>query len=455
VSQSKQMLTRDGLQEHAFGTGNGADHSSPDTMQEEDVQRIIRDLAQLSVLKYELQRAGAAALLKCRVTLLDSLVESAREKTPSSTAQGQPLDWPDPVPWPDLVDGQTLLYDIRDLLHRHIVLPVGAGWVIAFWCLHSFLMDVAVHTPRLAVISPEKRCGKSTLLDLLSRLVYRPILASNLTTATAFRVIDRAQPTLLIDELDTFIRGNEELRGVLNAGHRYDGFVLRCIGDDFEVRKFRVFAAIACGLIGQLPSTLHDRSIKIRMRRADPTEFVGPINNDTHCVANELMRKAATWAAANRELLVDSDPRLPRNMWNRVADNWPPLFAIAEAIGGDMPLKLADSANVLVGQDITDPQSLGIMLLEDIRIAFREACVERLPSADLCERLRRMEERPWVAFGKRDRPLTQRRLAQILEPFQIFSGNIRIGSGVPKGYLREQFEDAWSRYLAPEENGSS
>jgi putative DNA primase/helicase len=234
--------------------------------------------------------------------LLDKLVNAERGDA-GDEIQGEALEFPDPDRWPQPVDGFELVYEIRDLLHRHIVLPPGAGWAVAVWCVHTFLLGITEHTPRLAVVSPERGCGKTTLLDLLGRLVCRPLLAANLTPAATFRVIARHRPSLLIDEADTFLRDNEELRGVLNAGHRYDGFVLRTVGEAMEPRRFNVFGPVAIALIGNLPGTLADRSITVRMRRAAAVDAVGPIRQPTHAAAVTLVRKAHRWAADHREKL--------------------------------------------------------------------------------------------------------------------------------------------------------
>src|SRR6185503_10581116 len=114
----------------------------------------------------------------------------------------------------------------------------------------------------------EKQCGKTTLRDLIGLLVPRPMQTENLTVAVLFRAVQSSKPTLLADECDAWLGKNEEIRGLLNAGHGRGEKVYRCEGDGREVRGFEVFApAVLCG-IGALPGTLHDRSIKVRLRRA-------------------------------------------------------------------------------------------------------------------------------------------------------------------------------------------
>src|SRR5439155_9748838 len=128
--------------------------------------------------------------------------------------------------------------------------------------------------------SPEKGCGKSTLLDVLSRLVPKPRGASGITAAALFRVIDAYCPTLLLDEADSYARDNEDLRGVLDAGHRRDGAVIRTVGEDHEPRQFSAWAPVALAAIGHLPGTIEDRSIKIGLRRRRPDEPIEPLRLD-------------------------------------------------------------------------------------------------------------------------------------------------------------------------------
>jgi putative DNA primase/helicase len=312
-----------------------------------DADAEIARLAALPTLKYGQQRAAAAKGLGISVAILDKVVAGERPDN-RAELQGEALEFPDPAAWAHPVDGFELICDIRDLLHRDLVLPPGAGWAVAIWCLHTFLLGITEHTPRLAVTSPERGCGKTTLLDLLGRLVFRPLLAANLTAAATFRVIARHRPCLLIDEADTFLRDNEELRGVLNAGHRYNGFVLRTVGEDMEPRQFSVFAPVAIALIGNLPGTFSDRSIPVRMRRAGAGDIVEPIRKPTHVATAELVSKAHRWAENHRDRLTEAEAELPANMWNRVADNWRQLFAIAQPIGGVMPEKLTEAAEILL-----------------------------------------------------------------------------------------------------------
>jgi hypothetical protein len=126
------------------------------------------------------------------------------------------------------VDGQMLLNDLESLLQKYVVLPTFAPETLALWVLHTYAFELRDVSTYLGVESPEKRCGKTTLLSVLNRLVNRPVAAANISPSAFFRVIEEMRPTLLIDEADTFLRGNDEIRGILNAGYTRDtAYVVR------------------------------------------------------------------------------------------------------------------------------------------------------------------------------------------------------------------------------------
>lgn len=188
-----------------------------------DAGSEISQLANLDKLEYELERKGAAKRLNVRAPALDRLVAAERDQFDDGSKQGRALSLPEPEPWPEPVDGAELLRTLSAIIRRHVVLPDHFADTAALWVLHTYLLDAFGISPRLAITSPEKGCGKTTLLDVLSRLVMRPLPTANATASAIFRVVEMQQPTLLIDEADTFLSENGELRGILNSGHRQGG----------------------------------------------------------------------------------------------------------------------------------------------------------------------------------------------------------------------------------------
>lgn len=371
---------------------------------------------------------------------------------PEQAQSGSAID-ANPEPWPHPVDGAELLDDLCALLRRFVVLPANGAEVVALWALHTYVFDAFEYTPRLLIHSPDKRCGKSRLLRLIVALVCRPLACEGISAAALFRSIEKYQPTLLLDEADTFLRGkdvNEDLRGTINAGHQRGGRIIRCVGDDAEPHAFAVFAPMAIAMIGKPPGTVEDRSIPVAMRRRSPGE-----NVERHAPGKPLraqfidhVRKCVRWAADNREALSGVVPACPHEIDDRAADCWFALLAIADCAGGRWPEAARRVAvSVMAGRDGSD--SLGAQLLGDLRDLFARLDVERMSTAGLVHELGVIEERPWAEF-RRGHPITPRQLARLLEPFDVAPRNLRLPGGtVAKGYFRDDFADAWSRYLAP------
>lgn len=352
----------------------------------------------------------------------------------------------EPKPWPEPVEGATLLDAIRDAIRRHLALERGAAEAIALWVLFAHTHDAHRSSPRLAFISPVPECGKTTALSILGDLVSRPLKASNITAAVIFRMIEKYRPTLLIDEADTFLHGNEDMRGILNSGHtRATAVVWRCDGDNHEPTGFSTWAPLTIAKIGKLPATLESRSVVIEMRRRRPDEPVEPIRAEHSAAYRELARKAVRWAADHVGVLRASEPKMPEGLYNRTRDNWKPLLAIANAAGGHWP-ETARSVAVRLSGCAEDP-SQSVQLLGDIRRVFDTKNEDRLSSSGLCGELGGMEDRPWCDFGSDGFQIKPKQLAKLLKPFGIVPNSVRIGDRTPKGYTRADFDDVFARYL--------
>jgi putative DNA primase/helicase len=411
-------------------------------------------LAKLSAIDYERARKEAAEKLDIRAPILDKLIASKRAELgldADDGKQGSAISFPDPEPWPDPVDGAALLSEIADAARKHVVMANHDKDKAALWTVHTYLLDEFLISPRLAIRSPVPRCGKTTLLDVLTRLVHRPLPAANVSAAAAFRVIEGHRPCLLIDEADTFLRDNEELRGVLNSGHRRGGSVLRTVGEDHEPRSFATYSAAAIALIGQLPGTLADRSITIDLKRRLPSEKVEPFRLDRTEHLDKIARKIARWAADNAEAVRAADPEMPDGVFNREADNLRPLLAIADVAGGDWPERARKA--IRHGREASDQASLLELLLSDIRDIFEASDhLDRIASATLVERLVQIESHPWGEFGRSGKPITPTKLARLLDAPSVKIGPQKIRfttDDVRMGYYRHQFDDAFEHFLAP------
>jgi hypothetical protein len=398
----------------------------------------------------------AAALLavnegRCVPPLPEREVEAiAASVSRYPPADGEAAPGPEKEP-PDLA---ALLGDVVAFIRRYVVLSDAQGDVVAIWIVHTWALDAAETTPYLSITSPEKRSGKSLLLEVLSLLAARPWLTSRVSAAVLIRKVAGRRPALLLDESDAAFKGEkdyaEALRAVLNAGHRRGGVASLCEkkGANFELVDFPVFGPKAIAGIGRLPDTVADRSIPIRMKRRAPNETVARFRwREARQEAEPIAEGLRLWAAANVRLLQDARPDIPPQLDDRAADGWEPLLAIADAAGGDWPVRARRAALALSVGDGQDNDSLGVRLLGDIRAVFEDKHTDRMASADLVDALVAMEEAAWDDL--RGKPLDVRTLARLLRPYGVKPGTIRIGEATPKGYSRGDFADAWSRYCIP------
>ena len=148
--------------------------------------------------------------------------------------------------------------------------------------------------------------------------------------------------------------------------------------------------------------------------------------------------------------LSDVDPTMPPGIFNRTADNWRPLLAIADIVGGEWPVRARTAAVALSGSDADDAESMKVQLLVDIHTIFQHVSEDRIMTKALLSRLQEMEDRPWNNF-RRGKPLTARTLGDTLRSFKIFPNTIRFSDGgVAKGYEKLAFENAFARYLPPQ-----
>ena len=350
--------------------------------------------------------------------------------------------------------GSELLDELRGRIAQFVIPPSQEALdAITLWVVATHLQAAWQHAPRLAVVGPAKRCGKSRLLDVLTETVHEPMLTINTTPAAIFRSITEEEPpTLLVDEADTIFgpkvaEKNEETRGLLNAGHQRGRYVTRVVGNDHTPHKFATFAMAAIAGIGDLPDTVMDRSVVIRMRRRAEGEKVKPFRSRRDIPAlHDLRDRIHAWARPLLEEAADLEPEMP--VEDRAADTWEPLVIVADLAGGHWPrlARLACARMVAAEVAAEEDHPSGARILADIRRVFyaqREA--DSLSTEELLHHLRQDAEAPWAEWGRGG--LTARELGRLLREFEIKPGNVRMADRTQrKGYMRNKFLDAWRRY---------
>jgi 5S rRNA maturation endonuclease (ribonuclease M5) len=361
----------------------------------------------------------------------------------------------------DRSEGAALLADVGKFLARFVIYPSEHAYVAhVLWIAHAHLMDAWESTPRIAFLSPEPASGKTRSMEVTELLVPEPVAAVNVTPAYLFRKVggEDGPPTILFDEIDTVFgakaKEHEELRALLNSGHRRGAVAGRCVvrGATVETEEIPSYSAVALAGLGWLPDTILTRSVIVRMRRRAPDEKIEAFRRRVQAPIGEaLRRRLAGWAATILAEATEARPDMPAGVEDRDADLWEALLAVADIAGGDWSKRAREAAKALVAMAREIEPSLNIRLLADLRAVF--GIKEQLTTKEILAALHELEDAPWGDL--RGKPLSDNQLARRLKQYDVKSKTLRVGkdeSGkdhFAKGYERADLHDAWRRYLPP------
>lgn len=407
---------------------------------------VIARLASMKPMEYERVRAEQAKNMGCRPGVLDGLVKAARSEEAETD---QPF--PDVEPHRDPIVPAQLLDEISGTIRRFIVVDTEQADAAALWVAFTWFIGVVEVAPLAIINAPEKACGKSQLLDVLGRMAARPLPAANSSTAFLFRAVELWTPTLLVDEADTFIRENDEIKGLINAGYtRANAYVGRVVGNDFKPKLFRVWGAKALAGISlerHLPDATMSRAIVFELRRKLPHESVMRLRHAEADLFEGVASKLARFALDYSQQIRLARPTLPDELGDRAQDNWEPLLAIAGCAGPEW-VQRATAAAMKLSSAGEASVSTGNELLADIQDIFERKGTLKIGTADLIAELVADDEKCWATYN-RGKPLSPRQLARQLAGYGIKSKTVRLGAAnTPKGFDSAQFTDAFARYLA-------
>jgi hypothetical protein len=352
-----------------------------------------------------------------------------------------------------VLDGAQLLDDVAAFLRSYVAFPSPhAAVAVALWAAHTHLAEQFDSTPRLALVSPEKQCGKSRVLELLDLLCAGAETLSDASPAYLYRRIGAGEVTILLDEADAiWKRGKkdetaEALRSIVNAGHRKGATIGRVEmnGQAAKLIRFRVYAPAAIAGIGNLPDTIMDRAVIVRMRRRMPDEPVRDFRERVTRPEGEALRdRLQAWAASVDERVGDPWPELPPPVTDRAADVWEPLLMVAELAGDKWGQLAWDACTAFVEGSRDDTETVGTRLLADLRHVFGEQ--EKMSTEAILAALCALEESPWADWY--GHTLNPRGLAKLLKPYGVKSDKVRIGEQSVRGYRSEDLNEAWRSYL--------
>lgn len=374
------------------------------------------------------------------------------------------------------IDGAALLDEIDGFLSQYVIYPSEhMRHAHTLWIAHTHLMELWDSTPRIYFKSPEPSSGKTRALEVSEHLVLRGFIALNMSAAALIRKLgDKPgnRPTLLVDEVDTIFGPkageHEDIRGVINAGHRRSGTSSRCVvqGNNIEVVDFPAYGAVGLAGLDDLPDTIMSRAVVVSMKRRAPGETVKPWRiREDEPKAKALGIKLQGWALQVKQDLWDGNqyvvpwPDMPEGIADRAADCWEALLACASFAGGHWPLTCNNAALAALAdlRDMGEVASTGVLLLADLHRIFLskrgKALMEEngkpaLKTEQLLKFLARMDESPWRNYRRDATPLNSRDLSQLLKPYGVKSTNIwwsKESNG--KGYYLNAFDDSWARYV--------
>lgn len=375
------------------------------------------------------------------------------------------LSWLAPVA--ELRPGSAVLDDVTAFLNRFVVFPnEHCAPTVALWFAHTHAAHRFYITPRLILDSAEPGSGKTRVLEVAALLVNSPESTISTTPAALFRLVSASRITILFDEVDAVFSakgGNEDLRGLLNAGYKQGATVTRCAGDakSMKVERFPVFAPVALGgIAGNMPATITTRAVTIHMRRRRSNQVVEQFRQRTaERDARPIRTALAAWIASVADQVADAIPGLPAGVVDRSAEVWEPLVAIADAAGGEWPERARAACAHFVLKS-TQPVTNGIRLLADLRTIYDRHNATRLATRALLADLTELEDAPWGDLDGRGKQLDGRRLATELARYGIAPVAFKDDSDTTvKGYVtyptnktksqkaQVGLSDAWDRYL--------
>jgi putative DNA primase/helicase len=345
------------------------------------------------------------------------------------------LGIPDVEPWEHPVYGIELAHGIEQAFRRYITAEETDYSVLTTWTLHTFGMAVDAFrvSPRLAITSPQKGCGKTTLLDIVVELAYRGFPSADLTNATFFRVAHMIRPTTCIDERDR--AAGQALDTLLNSGWSASsrGGTLRmeaAADGTIRPRAFRGFTPVALAGIGGIgASTLHDRCVEVQLHRQTDAERKAKFTLTEKAGLTDLPSKSLRWATDKLDILSNAPALELDGLSNRAEDNWSVLYAVAVALGGDWPERITAAAKRSLSRTTSNGDATNsIDLVRDIiRIAEVVATATgrkwhelKFSGSDLVKKLLEIDDGTWNEINGQTRKLTQNSMARMLRSFGVY-----------------------------------
>ena len=342
---------------------------------------------------------------------------------------------------------QTFDFMVSEL-RRHIVFEDETHpLAITLWIAGTYLMDNWGLYPKLYINSPERECGKTSLLCIIEAFACNARMAASITPSAFYRIIESEGPTLLIDEADRTLRGNEELNGIINAGHTKRTAV-KILSEPTHDGKWKsvemsLWAPQAFAGIGTQADTLLSRSIKIKMRRKMVSEAVDTMPIDYFENHQDLRHCMKSWSDKEGKSIAKLKVTIPNSASDRAIDNWRPMFQIANTLMDEWPARVLTAFTEMeVNDKESNPLSEGTELLTDIQLLIEQNKSNEIPAAELLNYLVMKQDSEWFQHN-RGKPITQKWLSRMLQGYGVFTEPRRHANV----YEVEKLVEAFARYL--------
>lgn len=343
----------------------------------------------------------------------------------------------------------SMLDEVGRVFDEYVAFPSEeARDAVILWVAHTHVFKSFESSPRLAILSREPGSGKSRVLEIIENLVPNPTNVVDAHPAILWRTIDQsASATLLLDEVDTIFgrvgssSSHQQLRGLVNAGHRRGATIPRCVGNQ-DVRHFNVFAPIAMAGLGILPETIMTRSVIIQMRKRRGGQKISPFRLKYAAAPLACAKYALEeWAMDHARIVELAYPDMP--VEDRKADVWEPLLAIAELAGSEWIERAYKACKSLTADNDGKPMSISDILLTDLHKVFNGA--DKMATVDILTALYTLEDgdMAWTPEN-----LGPRQLAAFLGEFGIERTTFRDGERTMKGYVSSDITPHWDKVVS-------
>lgn len=431
---------------------------------------LDKDLSELTLSKAQVLKEALGKkyglkpneIIQCYKDLQARKTKAQEDDSEERLAEIDPMAL-DPEPWAEDVDLYELILETTKILKNHVVFKDGyqitacALWIVATWFVDQF--DYA---PYLMVSSPLKRCGKSTLMKVIERLSYRPAGGALMSASAVYRMLEKRQRTLIIDEADNFVKYDPEFKGVLLCGIERDGVatnVWKCDKDysgQFDSRPYSCFAfkAIAGIKAEWILSTLTDRAIVITLRRrTDKDNCTLGKKQLERCRFEEIRRKLFKASIQWAERVKNAKPI--SNIRDREEEKWLPLLKVADAVADPNDSKAPasqlgsfarDCAEKLQFDESAAVSTSGEELLRCmLSLRQKNPYGSSIHQKDLLTKLNQEEDWEWrnLNHGK---GLSAKGLTQMLASFDIKSSQCKIEGYNRNGYKWSEIYKACETY---------